>query len=160
MILATLLLLSGLTISGVAIYYSVMGLIAIFSAAAFPIMIMGISLEVGKLVIASWIKAQWERIPVLMKIYGVTAVTVLMVITSLGIFGFLSKAHSDQTLVSGDVQAKIAIYDEKIQTAKENIEADRKQLRQMDEAVDQIMARSDSEKGAEKRPSKTRYSTT
>ena len=150
MILATLLLLSGLTISGVAIYYSVMGLIAIFSAAAFPIMIMGISLEVGKLVIASWIKAQWERIPVLMKIYGVTAVTVLMVITSLGIFGFLSKAHSDQTLVSGDVQAKIAIYDEKIQTAKENIEADRKQLRQMDEAVDQIMARSDSEKGAEK----------
>ena len=150
MILATLLLLSGLTISGVAIYYSVMGLIAIFSAASFPIMIMGISLEVGKLVIASWIKAQWERIPVLMKIYGVTAVTVLMVITSLGIFGFLSKAHSDQTLVSGDVQAKIAIYDEKIQTAKENIEADRKQLRQMDEAVDQIMARSDSEKGAEK----------
>ena len=150
MILATLLLLSGLSISGVAIYYSVMGLMAIFSAAAGPIMIMGITLEIGKLVIASWVKAQWERAPALMRWYAVAAVTILMLITSLGIFGFLSKAHSDQTLVSGDVQAKIAIYDEKIKTARENIEADRKQLRQMDEAVDQIMARSDSEKGAEK----------
>jgi hypothetical protein len=68
----------------------------------------------------------------------------------MGIFGFLSKAHSDQNLVSGDVMAKIAIYDEKINTAKENIDANRKQLKQMDEAVDQVMARSDSEKGAEK----------
>jgi hypothetical protein len=127
-----------------------MGLMAIFSAAAGPIMIMGVTLEIGKLVIASWVKAQWERAPLLMKWYAVGAVTILMLITSLGIFGFLSKAHSDQTLVSGDVQAKIAIYDEKIKTARENIEADRKQLRQMDEAVDQIMARSDSEKGAEK----------
>ena len=150
MILATLLLLSGLSISGVAIYYSVMGLMAIFSAAAGPIMIMGITREIGKLVIASWVKAQWERAPALMRWYAVAAVTILMLITSLGIFGFLSKAHSDQTLVSGDVQAKIAIYDEKIKTARENIEADRKHLRQMDEAVDQIMARSDSEKGAEK----------
>lgn len=150
MILAILLLLSGLSISVVAIYYSVMGLMAIFSAAAGPIMIMGVTLEIGKLVIASWVKAQWERAPALMRWYAVAAVTILMLITSLGIFGFLSKAHSDQTLVSGDVQAKIAIYDEKIKTARENIEADRKQLRQMDEAVDQIMARSDSEKGAEK----------
>jgi len=150
MILAILLLLSGLTISGVAIYYSVMGLMAIFSAAAIPIAIMGVSLEVGKLVTASWVKAHWPRLPLLMKWYAITAVTILMIITSLGIFGYLSKAHSDQTLVSGDVQSKIAIYDEKIKTARENIEADRKQLRQMDEAVDQIMARSDSEKGAEK----------
>jgi len=150
MILAILLLLSGLTISGVAIYYSVMGLMAIFSAAAVPIAIMGVSLEVGKLVTASWVKAHWPRLPLLMKWYAIAAVTILMIITSLGIFGFLSKAHSDQTLVSGDVQSKIAIYDEKIKTARENIEADRKQLRQMDEAVDQIMARSDSEKGAEK----------
>ena len=150
MILAILLLLSGLTISGVAIYYSVMGLIAIFSAAAFPIMIMGISLEVGKLVIASWIKAQWTRIPRIMKIYGIIAVTVLMIITSLGIFGFLSKAHSDQTLVSGDVQAKVAIYDERIKTEKDNIEADRKQIAQMDAAVDQVLSRTDDEKGASK----------
>jgi hypothetical protein len=150
MILAILLLLSGLTISAVAIYYSVMGLMAIFSAAAIPIMIMGISLEIGKLVTASWVKAHWPRLPWLMRSYAVTAVAILMFITSLGIFGFLSKAHSDQTLVSGDVQSRIAIYDEKIKTAKENIEADRRQIKQMDEAVDQIMGRSTDEKGADK----------
>jgi hypothetical protein len=150
MILAWLLLLTGLTISAVAIYYSVVGLTAIFSAAAIPIIIMGSALEVGKLVCASWLKANWERAPRFMKYYMVIAVIVLMLITSMGIFGFLSKAHNDQTLVSGDVGSKIAIFDEKIKTAKENIEADRKQLKQMDEAVDQIMGRSTDEKGADK----------
>ena len=150
MILAYLLLLTGLTISAVAIYYSVVGLTAIFSAAAIPIIIMGSALEVGKLVCASWLKANWEKAPRFMKYYMTIAVIVLMLITSMGIFGFLSKAHNDQTLVSGDVGSKIAVYDEKIKTAKENIEADRKQLKQMDEAVDQIMGRSSDEKGADK----------
>jgi hypothetical protein len=150
MILAYLLLLTGLTISAVAIYYSVVGLTAIFSAAAIPIIIMGSALEVGKLVCASWLKANWEKAPRFMKYYMTIAVVVLMLITSMGIFGFLSKAHNDQTLVSGDVGSKIAIYDEKIKTAKENIESDRKQLKQMDEAVDQVMARSQDEKGADK----------
>jgi len=150
MILAYLLLLTGLTISAVAIYYSVVGLTAIFSAAVIPIMIMGSALEIGKLVCASWLKANWERAPRFMKIYMTIAVVVLMLITSMGIFGFLSKAHNDQNLVSGDVQSKLAIYDEKIKTAKENIESDRKQLKQMDEAVDQILARSTTEGGADK----------
>jgi hypothetical protein len=148
MILAWLLLLTGLIISAVAIYYSVVGLTAIFSAAVIPIIIMGSALEVGKLVCASWLKANWERAPRFIKYYMITAVIVLMVITSMGIFGFLSKAHSDQNLVSGDVQSKIAIYDEKIKTSKDNIEANRKALKQMDEAVDQSMARSTDEKGA------------
>jgi len=150
MILAWLLLLTGLTISAVAIYYSVVGLAAVFSAAVIPIVIMGSALEIGKLVCASWLKANWERAPRFMKAYMTAAVLVLMLITSMGIFGFLSKAHNDQNLVSGDVQSKIAIYDEKIKTAKENIEANRKQLKQMDEAVDQVMARSTDEKGADK----------
>ena len=150
MILAYLLLLTGLTISSVAIYYSVVGLTAIFSAAAVPIMIMGVSLEVAKLVCATWIKQYWHQVPRLMKTYMVIAITVLMLITSMGIFGFLSKAHNDQNLVSGDVGAKLAIYDEKIKTARDNIEADRKQLRQMDDAVDQVMARSTNEQGADK----------
>lgn len=150
MILAWLLLLTGLTISAVAIYYSVVGLAAIFSAAVIPIIVMGSALEVAKLVCASWLKANWEQAPRLLKAYMTIAVTVLMLITSMGIFGFLSKAHNDQNLVSGDVQSKIAIYDEKIKTAKENIEANRKQLKQMDEAVDQVMARSTDEKGADK----------
>jgi hypothetical protein len=85
-----------------------------------------------------------------MKSYAIIAVIILMVITSLGIFGFLSKAHSDQTLVSGDVQSKIAVYDEKIKTSRDNIDANRKALKQMDEAVDQVMGRSSDEKGADK----------
>ena len=150
MILAWLLLLTGLTISAVAIYYSVVGLAAIFSAAVIPIIVMGSALEVAKLVCASWLKANWERAPRLMKVYMTTAVMVLMLITSMGIFGFLSKAHSDQSLVSGDVMSRISIFDEKIKTAKENIDANRKALKQMDESVDQSMARSNDEKGADK----------
>ena len=150
MILAWLLLLTGLTISAVAIYYSVVGLAAIFSAAVIPIIVMGSALEVAKLVCASWLKANWTKAPRLMKIYMTTAVAVLMIITSMGIFGFLSKAHSDQSLVSGDVLAKISVYDEKIKTAKDNIDANRKALKQMDESVDQSMARSNDEKGADK----------
>ncbi len=150
MILAWLLLLTGLTISAVAIYYSVVGLAAIFSAAVIPIIVMGTTLEVAKLVCASWLKANWERAPRFMKYYMSSAVVVLMIITSMGIFGFLSKAHNDQNLVSGDVQSKIAVYDEKIKTAKENIDANRKALKQMDEAVDQVMGRSQDEKGADK----------
>jgi hypothetical protein len=150
MILASLLLLTGLVISGVAIYYSVIGLAAIFAAATIPIYIMGGSLEIAKLVCASWLKANWERAPNFIRSYMLVAIIVLMFITSMGIFGFLSKAHTDQTLVSGDVTSKIAIYDEKIKTAKDNIDANRKALKQMDEAVDQVMGRSQDEKGADK----------
>jgi len=148
--MAYLALASGLFISAVAIYYSIVGLASVFAAAVIPIMIMGTALELAKLVAASWLKQNWKVAPLALKTYLLGAVAVLMVITSLGIFGFLSKAHSDQTLVSGDVQSRIAIYDEKIKTAKENIESNRKQLKQMDEAVDQVMARSQDEKGADK----------
>ena len=148
--IAYLALLSGLSISAVAVYYSVVGLTAIFAAAVVPIVIMGTTLEISKLVATVWLKQNWKTAPLLIKTYLFAAIIVLMVITSMGIFGFLSKAHSDQNLVSGDVLAKIAVYDEKIKTSKENIDANRKQLKQMDEAVDQVMARSDSEKGAEK----------
>ena len=148
--IAYLALLSGLSISAVAVYYSVVGLTAIFAAAVVPIIIMGTTLEISKLVATVWLKQNWKTAPLLIKTYLFTAIVVLMIITSLGIFGFLSKAHSDQNLVSGDVLAKIAVYDEKIKTAKENIDVDRKQLKQMDEAVDQVMGRSADEKGADK----------
>ncbi len=150
MVFPILLALSGLTLSAVAIYYSVIGLTAVFAAAFWPVVVMGTTLEISKLVAASWLKTYWTRIPTGMKVYMSTAVLVLMVITSMGIFGFLSKAHLDQNIVSGDVQSKIAIYDEKIATAKGNIDANRKALKQMDEAVDQVMGRSQDEKGADK----------
>jgi hypothetical protein len=148
--IAYLTLLSGLSLSAVAVYYSVVGLTAIFAAAVIPIIIMGTTLEISKLVATIWLKQNWKTAPLLIKTYLFTAIVVLMIITSMGIFGFLSKAHSDQNLVSGDVLAKIAVYDEKIKTSKDNIDVNRKQLKQMDEAVDQVMGRSADEKGADK----------
>jgi len=149
-LIAYLALLSGLALSAVAIYYSVAGLTAIFSAAVIPIIIMGVALEVSKIVATVWLKQNWSIAPLTVKTYLCIAIAMLMVITSMGIFGFLSKAHSDQNLVSGDVVAKIAVYDEKISIAKENIDANRKALKQLDEAVDQVMGRSNDQKGAEK----------
>jgi hypothetical protein len=143
-------LVSGLTVSAVAIYYSVAGLVAIFSAAVIPIIVMGVALEISKLAGTVWLKQNWARAPYFIRAYLLAAIAILMLITSMGIFGFLSKAHSDQSLVSGDVQSKIAVYDEKIKTAKDNIDANRKALKQMDEAVDQVMGRSSDEKGADK----------
>ena len=148
--IAWLTLFSGLTISAVAIYYSVAGLTAIFAAAVIPIIVMGVALEISKLAATVWLKQNWSRAPNFIRGYLLAAIAILMIITSMGIFGFLSKAHSDQSLVSGDVQSKIAVYDEKIKAAKDNIEAARKALKQMDEAVDQTMARSTSEEGATK----------
>ena len=149
-IIAWLALLSGLTISAVAIWYSVAGLVSIFAAAVIPIIVMGVALEISKLIATVWLKLNWTRAPVFIRTYLLVAIAILMLITSMGIFGFLSKAHSDAGLVSGDVMAKISVYDEKIKTAKDNIDANRKALKQMDEAVDQIMGRSSDEKGADK----------
>ena len=148
--LAYLALFSGLFLSLVAEYYSILGLTSIFSAAVIPVVIMGIALGLGKITATLWLKQNWSIAPWSMRIYLFTAIMVLMIVTSMGIFGFLSKAHSDQSLVSGDVQAKISVYDEKIKTAKENIDVNRKALKQMDEAVDQVMGRSTDEKGADK----------
>jgi hypothetical protein len=150
MFLSYFTLLTALSLSVVAAWYSILGLTAIFASAVIPIIIMGGILEVAKVTVTVWLHEYWHRCRLLMKCYLVPAVFMLMVITSMGIFGFLSKAHSDQSLVSGDVLAKIAVYDEKIKLAKDNIDANRKALKQMDEAVDQVMGRSTDEKGADK----------
>jgi hypothetical protein len=149
-LIAYLTLLSGLTLSIVAEYYSIVGLTSIFSAAVIPVVIMGIAIGISKITGTLWLKQNWNIAPLGIRVYLSIAVIILMLITSIGIFGFLSKAHSDQTLVSGDVLSKIAIYDEKIKTEQENIDANRKALKQMDEAVDQIMGRSTTETGADK----------
>lgn len=146
--LAYLTLLCGLTISAVAIWYSVAGLVAIFAAAALPIIIMGTVLEISKLIATVWLKWNWNRAPKLIKAYLLTAIAVLMLLTSMGIFGFLSKAHLDQAVPTSDVAAKIALIDEKINTERQNIETARKSLAQMDATVDQTIARSTNEGGA------------
>ena len=150
MFLSYFTLLTALSLSVVAAWYSILGLTAIFASAVIPIIIMGGILEVAKVTVTVWLHEYWQRCRLLMKCYLVPAVVMLMVVTSMGIFGFLSKAHSDQSLVSGDVLAKIAVYDEKIKISKDNIDANRKALKQLDEAVDQVMGRSQDEKGADK----------
>lgn len=147
---STYTLLVALAISVVAEFYSIVGLTTIFSAAVIPVIIMGVVLGLGKIMATIWLKLNWDRAPLTYKLYLIPAIIVLMFLTSMGIFGFLSQAHSDQSLVSGDVQAKVAVYDEKIKISKDNIEANRKALKQMDEAVDQVMGRSSDEKGADK----------
>jgi len=107
MFLAILTMLTALTISAVAIYYSVAGLVAIFAAAAVPIMIMGGTLEVAKLVTAVWLHRYWSKATWWLKSYLSVAVVVLMLITSMGIFGFLSKAHIEQTSASEESIAKV-----------------------------------------------------
>ena len=114
MFLIILTFITALAISGVAIYYSILGLAAIFAAAAVPIMIMGTVLEVGKLVTASWLYQNWKQVPWFLKSYLTIAVVVLMFITSMGIFGFLSKAHVEQTSAESNVGNQVDVIDEKI----------------------------------------------
>ena len=114
MALGILVLITALSISAVAIYYSIAGLVAIFAAAAIPIMIMGGVLEVGKLVTAVWLHRYWSQAKWWLKYYLATAVLVLMFITSMGIFGFLSKAHIEQTSASVENVAQVQQIDKQI----------------------------------------------
>ena len=150
MTFAGILFLSALAISGVAEFYSIAGLVSIFSSQAIASIIMGASLGVGKLVAASWVYHNWNTASKILKYYFTAAVVILSIITSMGIFGYLSKAHLEQSVQIGGSADKVRILDEKIKTAKENIDQSRKALKQLDEAVDQTMARSTSEEGAGK----------
>jgi len=135
MLLAYLTFITGIAISVVAIYYSVLGLAAIFAAAVIPIVIMGTTLEVAKLVTAWWLKANWHRAPLSIKIYLLPSVVMLMIITSMGIFGFLSKAHTDQAVPLGDTAAQVAFIDEKINNERETIANARSLIKQLDDVV-------------------------
>lgn len=137
--MAYLVLFVALAISGVAAWYSIAGLAAIFAAAKIPVIIMGGSLEVGKLVTASWLYQNWKRVPFLLKSYLTLAVVVLMFITSMGIFGFLSKAHIDQTIVSGDNTLLIEQLDQKIAREQKRIDDANLVIAQLDSAVQTLI---------------------
>jgi hypothetical protein len=145
-----LTLLTAIALSAVAGYYSVIGLAQIFPGSFWPVIIMGSILEASKLVTVSWLYRNWRECPILIKSYLSVAVTILMLITSMGIFGFLSKAHLEHSADNAPLVDKIALLDEKIKTEKENVEANRKIIKQYDEVVDQTMGRSTDEKGADK----------
>lgn len=145
-----LTLLAALLLSGIAAYYSVIGLASIFVGAFWPVVFMGASLEFSKVVTTSWLYRNWNTAPLLLKTYLTIAVAVLMLITSMGIFGFLSKAHLEQSAEMAPLANKVALYNEKIKIEKENIDANRKAIKQLDDSVDQVMVRSTDEKGADK----------
>jgi len=134
-----LLLLTALTLSTIAAFYAISGLVAIFAAAVVPIIVMGSSLEVAKLIVASWMYRNWKQVPLLMKSYFTFALIVLMCLTSMGIFGFLSKAHLDQALPTGDVASQIEIIDYQIDTERQMIEANKSLIAQMDAVVNNKM---------------------
>ena len=107
MTIAIITLLSALSIAGVAAWYSIIGLSALFGAAVIPIIIMASTLEVGKLVSASWLYRNWHVAPKTLRAYLAIAVVGLMLITSMGIFGFLSKSHIEHVANSGGLAAKV-----------------------------------------------------
>jgi hypothetical protein len=150
MIHAILPFLTAIALSIVAAYYSVIGLAQIFPGSYWPIIIMGSVLEVSKLVTVSWLYNNWNVSVRMMRYYFLVAVILLMAITSMGIFGYLSKAHIEHSTSLAPLLEKEFIYEEKIKTLKETIENNRKNLTQLDAAVDQIMVRSADEKGAER----------
>jgi hypothetical protein len=147
---STLTLLVALSLSSVAAWYSIIGLTAIFAGAVIPVIIMGGILEIGKITTTVWLRKYWNRAGWLLKLYLVPAVIALALLTSMGIFGFLSKAHMEHGISTGDSQAKLSLYDEKIKTQRDNIELARKALTQMDNQVDQRLSRGDSENSAER----------
>ena len=135
MILGIITLFTALAISAVSAYYSIIGLIAIFSAAVIPIAIMGVVLELGKLVTASWLYHYWKKVPKILKTYLMSAVFILMFITSMGIFGFLSKAHIEQTTISGDKSLEIVSVENQIKRYETDIFRAENSLKLLDDTL-------------------------
>ncbi len=118
MFLGLLTLLVAISISVIAAYYSILGLTAIFAAAFLPIVLMGSVLEVGKILATVWLHIHWKRAPFIIKTYLTSAVIVLMFITSMGVFGFLSKSHIEQSSVGTEQIAQAEVIDQKIARAQ------------------------------------------
>lgn len=127
-----LTLFTSLTLASTAAYFSIVGLMTIFSGAAISIAVMATVLEFGKLVSAAWLHYEWDRINNLVRGYFTTAVIVLMLITSMGIFGFLSKAHIDSALVSDSFSLEASIIDTRIEAEQSKLNAAQERIKGLD----------------------------
>ena len=137
MFLTILTFLSAISISIIAAGYSIIGLATLFAGAVIPIIAMGSALEVGKLVAASWLYNNWNSdVPRLLKAYLFGAIIVLIFITSMGIFGFLSKAHLDQVKPTSGNNIKISVLNNQINQQQLIIDRSQKTLDQLDKALD------------------------
>ena len=134
--LSLLTFVTSLAIAAVAAWYSIIGLTAIFAAAVIPIIIMGIVLEVGKLVAAAWVYNHWRETSILLRTYLVSAIVVLMLITSMGIYGFLSKSHIDAGINTGEISVKIERVDNRIKSEQRQIDRAEKNILEMDTTLE------------------------
>src|SRR5210317_1134518 len=140
MFMAILAFLAGFALSATAAWYSIVGLMAIFPGAKVPIIIMGVALEFAKLVAASWIYRNWKKSPFLIRAYMTSAVLVLIFITSMGIFGFLSKSHLEHSLTAGaDVTAEIQTIDTKLVSREKSRDFLNRQLDALDDSLDRYI---------------------
>ena len=139
MFFGLLTLFVALAISTVAAYYSIVGLMAIFAGATTAIAIMGVVLEVGKLVVASWTFQNWKTTAFMMKVYFIFAVLVLMFITSLGIFGFLSRAHIQQSNPTALLEERIERIEIKTEQKQEQIGRYEGRLEILDKALERYI---------------------
>ena len=140
-----------LSISAVAAYYSIVGLMAIFSAAAFSIAVMGVVLEIGKLVTASWLYQNWKTVPKVLKYYLTSAVVILMFITSMGIFGYLSKSHIDAGTNTSQVTVKLDRVNSRIASEQKVIDRAERQLDNLDKALERYVELGAVSKGLDRR---------
>ena len=140
-----------LSISAVAAYYSIVGLMAIFSAAAFSIAVMGVVLEIGKLVTASWLYQNWKTVPKVLKYYLTSAVVILMFITSMGIFGYLSKSHIDAGTNTSQVTVKLDRVNSRIASEQKTIDRAERQLENLDKALERYVELGAVSKGLDRR---------
>lgn len=136
--LSVIVFLTGIAISGIAAYYSIVGLTAIFAGAFWSIVFMGVALEIGKLVSISWLYNN-RNAPFLIKTYFVSAIVVLMIITSVGIFGFLSKSHIEQQVnINTGVTEQISLIDTELKIHDEVINSITRQLEQINSAIEKL----------------------
>ena len=136
--LSILTFITSLAIAAVAAWYSIIGLTTIFSAAVVPIIIMGVVLEIGKLVAAAWVYQNWKETNVLLKSYLVSAIVVLMLITSMGIYGFLSKSHIDAGINTTEISVKLERLDNRIDSEQRQIDRAEKTLKQLDDRLEKM----------------------
>ena len=123
-------------LSVVAAYFSIVGLATLFAAAMIPVIVMGSTLEAAKLVAVSWLHKHWGVSPMYMKGYLIVSIAILMFITSMGTFGFLSKAHIEQTLGAGDTSVELKMIDQQIQSEEKRISNAQRSIDSLDKAAD------------------------
>ena len=156
MILTILLFLSGIAVSVVGAYYSILGLAALFAGAYWAVITMGVTLEIAKLVTVSWLYRNWnlDLLPQSIRAYLLSAVLMLMFITSIGIFGFLSKAHLDTAAPNTGNRLLVKNIERQIDSEKKAITGAQKIIDQLDTALDKVIDK-DADKGLIERQKQT-----